>query len=44
MAACLKPTGYRGWVYVDLADYAREARNRDETLYALAAEVAGAVK
>jgi hypothetical protein len=43
MAGCLKPTGYKGGVYVDLADYAKGARERDDALYATAAEVARAV-
>jgi len=43
MAGCLKPTGYKGGVYVDLADYAKGAWERDDALYATAAEVARAV-
>ncbi|HOX05117.1 MAG TPA: hypothetical protein PK280_01850 [Planctomycetota bacterium] len=42
MTACLKPTGYRGGVYVDLDEYAKAARERDDLLYATAAEVARA--
>jgi hypothetical protein len=43
MTGCLKPTGYKGGVYVDLADYAKGARERDDALFAAAAEVARAV-
>ena len=42
MTGCLKPTGYRNGVYVDLGDYAKGARERDDLLYATAAEVAKA--
>jgi hypothetical protein len=43
MTACLKPTGYRGGVYVDVEDYGKGARERDDLLLATAAEVARAI-
>ncbi len=39
MTACLKPTGWKNGVYVDLGEYAKGARERDDALLAVAAEV-----